>query len=41
MKRAKNENIIAYVQEPLAFENAISPKAAAIKNFFNEICGKN
>ena len=40
MKRAKNENINAYVYGPLAFDNAISPEAAAIKNISNEVAGK-
>ena len=40
MERAKNENINAYVHGPLAFDNAISPEAAAIKNISNEVAGK-
>ena len=40
MERAKNENINAYVHGPLAFDNAISPEAAAIKNIYNEVAGK-
>ena len=40
MERANNENINAYVHGPLAFDNAISPKAAAIKNISNEVAGK-
>ena len=40
MERAKNENINAYVYGPLAFDNAISPEAAAIKNISNEVAGK-
>ena len=40
MERAKNENINAYVHGPLAFDNAISPAAAAIKNISNEVAGK-
>ena len=40
MERAKNENINAYVHGPLAFDNAISPEAAAIKNISNEGSGK-
>ena len=40
MERAKNENINAYVHGPLAFDNAISPEAAAIKNIANEVAGK-
>ena len=40
MERAKNENINTYVHGPLAFDNAISPEAAAIKNISNEVAGK-
>ena len=40
MDRAINENINAYVQGPLAFDNAISPEAAAIKNISNEVAGQ-
>ena len=40
MERAKNENINAYVHGPLAFDNAISPEAAAIKNISKEVAGK-
>ena len=40
MERAINENINAYVQGPLAFDNAVSPAAAAIKNISNEVAGK-
>ena len=40
MERAINENINAYVQGPLAFDNAVSPSAAAIKNISNEVAGK-
>ena len=40
MERAKNDNINAYVHGPLAFDNAISPEAAAIKNISNEVAGK-
>ena len=40
MERAKNENIDAYVQGPLAFDNAISPEAARIKKITNEVAGK-
>ena len=40
MDRAINENIQAYVHGPLAFDNAISPDAAAIKNISNEVAGK-
>ena len=32
MERATKENINAYVHGPLAFDNAVSPDAAAIKN---------
>ena len=40
MERATKENINAYVHGPLAFDNAISPEAAAIKNISNEVAGK-
>ena len=40
MERAKNENINAYIHGPLAFDNAISPEAAEIKNISNEVAGK-
>ena len=40
MERAINENINAFVHGPLAFDNAISPQAAAIKNISNEVAGK-
>ena len=40
MERAKKENIDAYVHGPLAFDNAISPKAAKIKNIQNEVAGQ-
>ena len=40
MDRAINENIQAYVHGPLAFDNAISPDAAAIKNISNEVAGQ-
>ena len=33
MERAINENINTYVHGPLAFDNAISPDAARLKNF--------
>jgi len=39
MERAKKENINAYVHGPLAFDNAISPEAAKIKNIKNEVAG--
>ena len=37
---AIKENINAYVHGPLAFDNAVSPDAAAIKNISNEVAGK-
>ena len=37
MERAQKENIDAYVHGPLAFDNAISPEAAEIKNIKNEV----
>ena len=40
MKRAKKENIDAYVHGPLAFDNAVSPEAAEIKKIQNEVAGK-
>ena len=40
MDRAINENIQAYVHGPLAFDNAISPDAASIKNISNEVAGQ-
>ena len=40
MDRAQKENIDAYVVGPLAFDNAISPEAAKIKNIQNEVAGK-
>ena len=40
MERAKKEKIDAYVHGPLAFDNAVSPEAAAIKNISNEVAGK-
>ena len=40
MERAKNENINAFIHGPLAFDNAISPEAAEIKNISNEVAGK-
>ncbi|MDC0232736.1 bifunctional enoyl-CoA hydratase/phosphate acetyltransferase [Pelagibacteraceae bacterium] len=40
MDRAVNENINAYVHGPLAFDNAVSPDAAAIKNISNEVAGQ-
>ena len=40
MDRAIKENIEAYVHGPLAFDNAISPQAAAIKNISNTVAGQ-
>ena len=40
MERAKEENINAYVHGPLAFDNAVSPEAASIKNISSEVAGK-
>ena len=40
MERAQKENIDAYVIGPLAFDNAVSPEAAEIKNIKNEVAGK-
>ena len=40
MERAINEKINAYVHGPLAFDNAVSPEAAAIKNISNNVAGK-
>ena len=40
MERAKEENINAYVHGPLAFDNAVSPDAASIKNISSEVAGK-
>lgn len=40
MERAKKDKIDAYVHGPLAFDNAISPKAAEIKNIQNEVAGR-
>ena len=40
MNKSKKENIDAYVHGPLAFDNAISPKAAQIKKIQNEVAGK-
>ena len=40
MDRAINENINAFVDGPLAFDNAVSPKAAAIKNISSEVAGQ-
>ena len=40
MERAIKENINAYVHGPLAFDNAVSPDAASIKNISSEVAGK-
>ena len=40
MERAQKDNIDAYVHGPLALDNAISSKAAEIKNIQNEVAGK-
>jgi phosphotransacetylase len=40
MERAINEKINAYIHGPLAFDNAVSPEAAAVKNISNEVAGK-
>ena len=40
MDKSKIDNIDAYVHGPLAFDNAISPKAAQIKKIQNEVAGK-
>jgi len=40
MERAKKENIDAYVHGPLAFDNAVSPKAAEIKKITNDVAGR-
>ena len=40
MERAQKENLNAYVHGPLAFDNAISPKAAEIKKIGNEVAGR-
>ena len=40
MERAQEENINAYVHGPLAFDNAVSPEAASIKNISSEVAGK-
>ena len=39
MERAIKEEIDAYVQGPLAFDNAVSSKAAAIKKITGEVAG--
>ena len=38
-KKAKEENIIADVFGPLAFDNSVSKKSAAIKKIKNEVAG--
>ena len=40
MDRAISEKINAFVHGPLAFDNAISPDAAAIKDISNEVAGQ-
>ena len=40
MKRAIENNFDAYVQGPLAFDNAVSPEAAAIKKISGEVAGR-
>ena len=40
MDRAIKENIEAYVHGPLAFDNAVSPEAATIKNISSEVAGQ-
>ena len=40
VERAKKEKIDAYVEGPLAFDNALSLSAAKIKNINNEVAGK-
>ena len=40
MERAQKENVNAYVHGPLAFDNAVSSKAAEIKKISNEVVGK-
>ena len=40
MKRAKQENINAFIHGPLAFDNAVSPEAAEIKKISNDVAGK-
>ncbi len=39
MERAQKENVNAYVHGPLAFDNAVSSKAAKIKKISNEVVG--
>tara|TARA_Y100000590_G_scaffold110545_1_gene126045 strand:+ start:791 stop:1702 length:912 start_codon:yes stop_codon:yes gene_type:complete len=40
MEKAIEQKIDAFVQGPLAFDNAISPKAASIKKISGEVAGK-
>ena len=40
MKQAIEKNFDAYVQGPLAFDNAVSPEAAAIKKISGEVAGR-
>ena len=40
MKRAIENNFDAYVQGPLAFDNAVSPEAAAVKKISGEVAGR-
>ena len=39
MEIAKKENLNAFIQGPLAFDNAVSKDAAKIKNILNEVAG--
>jgi len=39
MEIAKKENLNAFIQGPLAFDNAVSKDAAKIKNIHNEVAG--
>ena len=39
MERAQKENVDAYVHGPLAFDNAVSPEAAKIKQIESEVAG--
>ena len=41
MNRALKDNIDAHIYGPLAFDNAVSPKAAEIKKIQNEVAGKS
>ncbi len=40
MEQAHEEKINAFIQGPLAFDNAVSEQAAKIKNIDNEVAGK-